>query len=364
MDKKIEQIDKNFSLVDHSDKVYVYHDPAVRQNIPGNPFKVYGFPKLDANNNVFCRLEIAKLDKFTPAVKGLSWHTSGGAIRFKSNTKDISLRIKLRSGDDMSHMPRSGSSGVDIFKGEKGNRRFIKAAIPGSGVDNYESVFENINPEGNFEEWTLYMPLYNGIKAIEIGLDCDSSVECPSEYTFKKPLVFYGSSITQGGCASRPGNNYTHILGRWTDAPIINLGFSGSARGEPEMAEFISELDMQVFIMDYDYNAPDPDYLKKTHEKFFNFIRNKQPDLPVILVTKPDFEKDIEDSVKRRQVILQTYKNAINSGDRNVYYIDGESLFGTSNRDACTVDGVHPNDLGFMRMAENIFEKLKEVLNI
>lgn len=122
---------------------------------------------------------------------------------------------------------------------------------------------------------------------------CGSKIGKPTPYSIEKPIVFYGSSITQGGCASRPGNSYTHIICRWLDANMVNLGFSGNAKGEPEMAELISQIDMGALVMDYDHNAPDAEYLLNTHENFFKIIRSNHPYLPVIFVSKPDFDKNI-----------------------------------------------------------------------
>jgi len=313
-------------------------------------------------NNPFCRLDIYSLIKFNPGIQYLAWCTSGGAIRFASDTGAIALKVKLISKDDMSHMPRTGSAGFDLYVGKGKNKRFIKAAMPGSQRIEYEAVFEGINPNKEMQEWTLYMPLYNGVQELEIGLLPGSRIEKPMPYTIKKPIVFYGSSITQGGCASRPGNSYTSILCRWLDADMVNLGFSGNAKGEPEMAELISKIDMSAFVMDYDHNAPDVKHLQDTHENFFRIIRENNPELPVIFVSRPDFDGNILVSKERRNVIRNTYENALKSGDKNVYFVDGETLFGQCDRDACTVDGCHPNDLGFMRMAENIYPTLKKAL--
>ena len=197
---------------------------------------------------------------------------------------------------------------------------------------------------------------------MELGFMPESSIEPTTKYEIPKPILFYGSSITQGGCASRPGNAYTHFLGRAVDAEIINLGFSGNGRGEIIMAEQIASLDLSVFVMDYDHNAPDAEYLKATHEPFFKYIRERHPQLPVIFVSKPDIDNDITNASIRKGIIYETYKNALENGDKNVWFVDGFKLFGDNNRDACTVDGCHPNDLGFYRMAETILPALKEAL--
>lgn len=138
------------------------------------------------------------------------------------------------------------------------------------------------------------------------------------------------------------------------DCDYINLGFSGSARGEQLIADYIAGLDMSVFVCDYDHNTPNPKHLSNTHMKLYETVRKANPELPVIFVSKPDFENGEEESIQRRSIVFNTYMQALGKGDKNVYYIDGKSLFGSQGRDSCTVDSCHPNDLGFMRMAEII----------
>jgi hypothetical protein len=341
-----------------------------------NDIEISGFPWMKSNkiqndkledielrrNLIFCRLDIKYMNKLSEDVKRHSWSTSGGVVRFVSDSPVVAVKVEVSSKEDMSHMPRSGSSGVDLYMGTGKNKKFIRAIMPASGQVEYEAIVEGYKP--GFHEWTLNMPLYKGVNKFEIGLLSGAKLEKPPRYTIEKPIVFYGSSITQGACASRPGNSYTHIICRWLDANMVNMGFNGSAKGESEVAELISRIEMSAFIMGYDYNAPNVDYLKKTHENFFKLIRTAQPKLPIILVTKPDFDSNPEISARRREVIYNTYKNAVDDRDLNVYFIDGETLFGSSNRDSCTVDGCHPNDLGFMRMAENIYPTVKKALKI
>jgi lysophospholipase L1-like esterase len=211
-------------------------------------------------------------------------------------------------------------------------------------------------------DWRINFPLYNGVKEVHIMIEKGASLEKPTSYIVGGPVVFYGSSITQGGCASRPGNAYTHILCRWLGAELLNLGFSGNAKGEPAMAEYIASLRMSAFIMDYDHNAPDLAHLEATHSEFFKIIRHDHPNLPILLVSRPDFDSAPVLNAKRREVIRDTYKSAIDRDDQNVYFIDGQHLFGRNDRDACTVDTTHPNDLGFMRMAKTIYPLIRDVL--
>ena len=165
--------------------------------------------------------------------------------------------------------------------------------------------------------------------------------------------------IQQGGCASHPGNAYFNILSRRLDADIVNLGFSSGCKGEEAMAEYLANLDMSVLVYDYDHNADSAEFLKETHERTFKIIRKKQPNLPVIMITAADRKFGIPE---RRDVIYQTYKNAVISGDNNVYFIDGSTIYAPVGRGLCTVDHIHPNDIGFLMMANAVETVIKKIL--
>ena len=178
-------------------------------------------------------------------------------------------------------------------------------------------------------------------------------------YLNEKPVVTYGSSITQGGCASRPGMSYQAILSRKLNCDYVNLGFSGSAKGEDEMIDYISNLDMSLFILDYDYNAPSCEHLKNTHEKLFKAVRKNHPDLPVIMMCRPKHILTGEEC-ERRETIETTYKNALEKGDNNVYFIDGAELTSLCGNEG-TVDSCHPTDFGFNSMAEAVYNVMKDI---
>ena len=183
-------------------------------------------------------------------------------------------------------------------------------------------------------------------------------------YKTQKPVVFYGSSITQGGCASHSGNEYDHMLSRWLSTDFINLGFSGNAKGDAKFAEYIAGLDMSVFVMDYDYNAPNAEHLQATHLPFYEIIRKAQPNLPIIFISASNTEY-LQDSDKRREIIFNTYKTAKKRGDKKVWFVDGATIYGkggVDGRNECTVDGIHPNDMGMYRMAKAIYPVLKKAL--
>lgn len=321
-------------------------------DILDEPIIVSGIAWLERERS-FCRLPVDALPEMSEAVRRLAWCATGGMARFRTNSGTIAIRVELAEVVDMPHMPRSGNSGVDVYLGRGKEKRFISAARPPMNQRVYETLLVD-GPDSGMREWTLNLPIYNGIKRVVIGLDVDAEIEPPAPFTVEKPILFYGSSITHGGCASRPGNTYPGILARWLDANLVNLGFSGSARGEPAMARLIGTVDMSVFVMDYDHNAPTEEHLEQTHETFFKIVRECRPDLPIVIVSSPSINANPSRWMPRREIIRGTYENALARGDDRVWFVDGETLFGATDRDACTVDGVHPNDLGFLRMARAI----------
>ena len=173
-----------------------------------------------------------------------------------------------------------------------------------------------------------------------------------------KPFVTYGSSITQGGCASRSGNAYPSILSRRFSYDHINLGFSGSARAEDAIIEYLANLDMSFFIYDYDYNAPSNEHYAATHEKLFKAVRAAKPDLPILILTRPHYYLNSV-GVARREIALKTYENAIAAGDKRVWFMDGPQLMALC-KDEGTVDNCHPTDFGFASMAKTLGDFMEE----
>lgn len=361
MKKKInlEAIDKNFRTATVGAAKVEYY------NALKPPFELTGFPWFKENGKLYRLPKKLTKEDVNEGALALSNQTAGGAIRFRTDSPYISIKSTLAYSSDMNHMPRAGSMGFDIYRGVGKNITFAGTVQPNRDEVNLERLISNqiIEPRGGMDDWMINLPLYGGLEKIEVGLAAGSTIELPTPHTTKDPVLFYGSSITQGGCASRPGNAYTSLLCRAVDAPQINLGFSGSGRGEVAVAKAIATLKLSAFVMDYDHNAPTPEHLEETHEIFFKTVRKRNPELPIILISMCDFYPHNESCQKRRKTIKDTYEKALVSGDTHVYFIDGEKLFGKINRDACTVDGCHPNDLGFYRMYEHILPVLKKALH-
>lgn len=362
---KIEEIDKNFKTAEIGGAPIRFFNAIVP------PFVLEGFAWHTPGKPSFYRLpeNILTTEQVNEGALWLAHNTPGGAIRFRTDAKTIALRAKLVYSSDMNHMPRAGSAGFDIYRGVGKNSFHVGTVQPCRDQEKVEQI-ACLNPlPGEMADFTLNFPLYGGAENIEIGIEPGARIEPPTPRAVTDPVLFYGSSITQGGCASRPGNNYCSMLCRAVDAPQINLGFSGCGRGEPKIAELISELKLSAFVFDYDHNAPNPEHLLATHEPFFRIVRAKQPELPVIFMSMCNTWFEFNNARlavdrKRRDIIRATYDHAVANGDRNVYFIDGAELFGTEDRTDCTVDGCHPNDLGFHRMYRAVLPILRKALNI
>lgn len=352
---EIAKIDQNFQLKNCRERQdLVFYDAAA------TPFQIYGLYG-NARDIGYRRMPEDVAGAVSAGVKELSTCTAGGRLRFSTDSSCIAVFVKEPGSGHMAHMPLLGSSGFDLYEETDTQSCYLGSLIPPvTMTDGYDAICEL--GTRRMRDITLYFPLYNGVQQLMIGLQSGAAVEKPIySYELIAPIVYYGSSITQGGCASRPGNAYQSMILRRNRMDYINLGFSGNGKGEPAMADYIASLPMSALVYDYDHNAPDVTYLKQTHEAFFLRFRQKQPDTPVIMISKPDFWPGRQDEI-RRDVIRKTYQNAIACGDRHVYMIDGESFFPGELRHLCMVDGCHPNDLGFYQMANRIERTLEEAL--
>lgn len=324
------------------------------------PIKVFGLMNFYKNGSLM-RLPEEVMDLF-PQLRQYGSRSTGGRICFRTNTKKLYVKLVSKTFIRDYAMPQISSSGLNVFAGERKRSWFIGNVYPTGAKDTNPYVSETtFDLDGEMKDITMFMPKNEVIDNVYIGIDDDAEIEAPTPYENENPVVFYGSSITEGGCASRTGNTYNAFLSRWLNMDYINFGFSGSAKGEPELAEFIATVPMSVFVYDYDYNAPDVEHLARTHEPFFKIIREKNPDLPIIMMSRPNYACNPEESEKRIAVIRNTYENALENGDKNVYFVCGKTFFEDDDIFACTIDRTHPNDLGFYRMAKEVYKTLAPV---
>lgn len=331
-------------------------------HITENPIKIYGLAVTDREKRQFWRVT-PRIMAQMPKYEFLGKRAVGGRVRFATDSVNICVKMTLAQTKEDINIPLSGSAGADIYVGKGKNARFLGYIAPKEHIMEEILVEKTFAKNAEMENITINLPRNDHLLSMEIGIDEDARMEAAEEYTFSKPVVFYDSSITEGGCASRVGNSYVNLVCRWLDADFYNFGFSGSACGEMEFAEYIAALpEVGAFVYDYDHNAPTAEHLAQTHEKFFKRIRQTYPEVPVIMLSRPDVDGDEEDSAIRRDIIRKTYENAVSAGDKKVWFLDGFTFFGEEGRSECTVDGTHPNALGFMRMAEKIYPVLKEAL--
>ncbi|MFO7611910.1 MAG: SGNH/GDSL hydrolase family protein [Clostridia bacterium] len=309
-----------------------------------------------ASKDEFIRMPLSVVSK-VERLEELNTNTSGIRVRFETDSRTMTLKAGLGKVSEYMHMPVSAASGFDIYV----NNIFRTNAKPQfNGTSINEAI--DIHGNGKTNVIDIYFPLYNSVLSFFIDLEKGALKKRHSDS--KKPLLFYGSSITQGACASRPGNSYANMLSQMLEHPVHNLGFSGNARGDIQIAEYISTLDISAFVYDYDHNAGDTEWLAATHGPFFRIIRAAQPNLPVVMMSRPGYERWIDTARRNTAVVMTTYLEALKAGDENVYFIDGRTLFGSSGRDRCSVDGTHPNDIGFLRMAETLYPYLKDILEV
>ncbi len=308
-------------------------------------------------NGKFRRLpeEVAK--QVSSGVHVLHSITAGGRVKFRTNSKTVALFTEIEPYQ-VPQMSILGSSGFEIFSDGK----FEKAVYLPIDTKKLEQV-EHLNTsftfaDSKFREITVYFPLYCRVRDVRIAVEKGYDVLPSTDYKDIKPIVYYGSSITQGCCASKPSCTYQSFIERWTKCDYLNFGFAGNCKGEPNMAEYLANQDMCAFVLDYDYNAPTPEHLKATHLNVYKTIREKHKDIPIIMLSKPLFKADAT-SKKCLRIIKETYRYALEHGDKNVRLIDGHKIFPSGNADVMTAEGCHPTDLGFYFMAKKIYATMK-----
>lgn len=314
--------------------------------------------------------EIAK--SVSSGVEYLAYRCSGGRLRFVSDSPYIAIKASLPAFMPMPHMAITGSHGFSLYA----DGAFVQKYVPSfeafvDGVD-YSSPFTSrirfVESRTVFAEkdrhetlYEIYFPLYGGVAELYVGIKEGSVVKSAPEYKYKKPLLVYGSSITQGACVSRPGNDFVSMIARWLDSDYINLGFSGCGNAEQEMLDYIKSIDASVYAYDYNLYNSRPKRVLPPHYDIYKQIRTARPDSAILLYDKPFYEGD--STYERRSALVRsTYERAFEEGDVKVIHIGAEEMFQNDNRDCCVADCSHPNDLGAMRIAKAMFGPIKAFL--
>ncbi|MBQ6184178.1 MAG: hypothetical protein IJK33_09870 [Clostridia bacterium] len=349
---KAEKIKKEYVTELTDEYVYINADNEI--------FEIGGLLPPHLNHGEYYRLDASKRSEYHDGKDTLSDCTSGGTLRFYTDADRFVLKVKYRSCClGMHHFCDRGVYGFDMYLGTGTDKTYCGAMMQ-TFADNPTENAQILKMPQGYKEVTVEFPLYGGIQTLDIGIPRGAHIAKPAPRTFK-PVAFYGSSITQGGCVSRPGSMYSNIICRALDCDNINMGYSGSAFGEQYVAEWIGERDISAFVMDYDYNSRSVEELDATHEPFYETVRNAHPDIPILIVTHPCFWDVTENDRKKSRICRRTYDKMKKRGD-NVYFIDGGRFFPAPMKDLFCVDNLHPNDLGHYYMAKAIYPVLARAL--
>ena len=312
----------------------------------------------------FDRFPAAAEKLVTPAVWSLSRDSAGMMVRFKTNSPSLHVHYKLsKSNLAMPHMPATGVSGVDLYaRDATGKWKWVQVTRPATQEVKAE-IIKGLAP--GTREYAAYLPLYNGVEFMHIGVEKGSEFVglAPRE----KPIVFYGTSITHGACASRPGMVHTAILGRKFDRPVVNLGFSGNGKMDEGVGKFLVQVDAAAYVIDCLPNMGPADVTAKC-VPLVKQLRAAKPDTPIILVEDRRFTNDwitpakYQFHTENHAALRSAYDSLVQSGVRGLTYVTGDTLYGDDTEGA--TDASHANDLGFMRQAEAFAPHLSAALGL
>ncbi len=318
---------------------------------------------------------------FTNNVYSHAREAAGGRIRFNTNSANVSVRATLKNHfADYAKSMVDGKYGFDVYVDTaEGSTYAGTISVKTVPTQDDPEVAVDVNVEGTItfddaaeRNLTVYFPITIEVKSVEIGIDTGSTLGAHNvSYVENEKILFYGSSITQGGAVTKPGNTYVNIVGRNLNMDYLNLGMWGSCKGQAEFAEYIADLKdtegFTAFVYDYDHNNRYKEHLEDTHFRFYEIVREAYPDIPIIMITRPGNHLDQQHAenpngytttAETKEVIYNSYVKAILRGDENVHFVDGESFFGYGK--GYMADNSHPNDAGQAKMAEVVTAVLKQ----
>jgi hypothetical protein len=327
---------------------------------------VSGVPWFKENKGTFLRLPLRLKDSFREKLWDQARCTSGARIRFRTNSLTVEV-IGTVVPRIMYDMPMTGSCGLDIY---------VDGVYVGNAVPDAAGKIVNLRKVGpwiigrtrEMRDVTIYLPLYSEAKIDEIRLDQSARIEPPLPFAVPRPVVFYGSSITMGGCAGNPGVTYPAILSRWMNIDFVNLGFSGQGLGDESVAKAVTEIDAAAVVLDY-WASPNVEEFVRTLPRFVGVLRAKWPALP-IFVTGPYYEPITDylgageaETTRKRAFALEFVKERRAAGDVNLSYIDGMDMI---SRDTAygLIDGRHCNSIGFFFCAKGMEPHLRKALSL
>lgn len=326
-------------------------------------FKIIG--KGDWNTeSPYYRLPSSVQGKTRGAVWALGTNSAGIAVRFRSNSKFIAAKWETVN-NHMNHMSDTGTKGLDLYALKDGKWQYVITGRPNTDGKTETNLITGL--DGEMREYMLYLPLYDTTKKLEIGVDSTSIIEMPKINSPKaeKTVIVYGTSITQGGCANRPGMCYTSILSRKLDCNFVNLGFSGNGQLDLPIAEVMANAKADCFVLDCLPNCT-LEQMDTLAIPFIKIIREKHPNTPIILVETvifpfAEFQASTDKLLADKNVLWnKIYTTLKKGGDKNIYYLKTKGMIGYDQE--ATVDGIHFTDLGFLRFADHAYPMIKRLV--
>jgi hypothetical protein len=330
---------------------------------PDDRFSVNGLPWWEETRPRLIRLPDRYEDRVRDPVWRLAQSPSGGRIRFATDATALAIRARFPALNYMNNMPRIGQLGIDVWV----DGEYRRPIFPGGDSHDIEEVaLEGMSSQQR--EICLYLGLYGPVEVQAIGLSEGASVEDPAPFAVEKPVAYYGSSITQGGCASRSSMSYQAIVSRALNVDFVNLGFSGNGRGEPQLAEAMAEIDASCYVIDFAVNCPTLEECEERYAPFLQILRDAHPETPIICVTPIFSTNEVlnPDSARQepmREIIRTAVRERIEMGDENIRLVEGYDMLGPDDREGL-VDLTHPNDIGFASMAAGLQPHLGAVLGV
>ena len=339
--------------------------------IDGKYLPIEGRWTLGDAEHYYVRLPDTLTTNVNAGVRGMRKHTSGMLFRFRTDSKFLVIRhTPLNGWHAMPHMTEVGTSGWDVYKLDKasGKWRFV--------ASNHGAAADKGNPGARVkriawnagDECIINLPLYNGVKEFALGIAPGAKIEAPAPWAsgVTKPVVFYGTSITHGGCSTRPGLGFVNMVGRDLQVPVYGLGFSGSGVMEYELSDVIARIDASCYVLDCLWNmrsdpkAQNPRSVERNYEKFIRNLRAKRPGVPIVMAEACDvFCRGPNDKDKFTRAL---YEKLVAEGWKDLVYLPKVEMY-TGDTEG-TVDGCHPNDLGMASMAKAFGKAVREALKL
>jgi lysophospholipase L1-like esterase len=357
--KRIEEIDENLKPAELAGSAELRWLSATDRK-----FTVRGLPWFPENGGSYSRMPKRAEGQVSDSVWELAKSPSSAYIAFRSDATRMAVRVENADTVVMPHMPATGSDGLVLYCGAAPFIQPWAVAVPDPASPTFERELTT-GLEPKMREYRLYLPLYKELKKLDIGVNKGARILPPSPPRKPKPVVFYGTSITQGGCANTAGTDYVSTIGRLLNLDVINLGFSGNGDGSPAVAGLMSELPAGAFVVDYLANVT-AEKLRKTLPRFVRILREKHPEVPILLVSEVRFwqyettERIRISQEEKRDILIEYYVKQRKSGDANIHFIDGSGLI-PYGADHAYVDGVHPTDHGFRLMAERLAPFIEQI---